>query len=124
MNRMHRGLWMLLLILSSTWMQAQQWQGLVNPPPTEIGAVLLLTDGTVIGHEEPDQDTNLATVNWYKLTPDINGSYVNGTWSQIMPLPSTYCPLFFGSAVLPDARVIVEGGEDNTCSFPNAETSL
>jgi hypothetical protein len=104
------------LILSSALIQAQQWQGLVNPPPTEIGAILLLTDGTVIGHEEPDTVETLATVNWYKLTPDINGSYVNGTWSQIAPLPTDYCPLYFGSAVLPDGRVIVEGGEGNLCS--------
>ena len=117
MNRLHQRLSMtLLLILTSGSLQAQQWQGLTNPPPTEIGAILLLADGTVIGHEEPDTVQTLATVNWYRLTPDINGSYVNGTWSQITPLPSNYCPLYFSSAVLPDGRVIVEGGEGNLCS--------
>src|SRR5690348_15891657 len=30
-------------------------------------------------------------------------------------MPSDDYPLFFSSAVLADARVIVEGGEDNTC---------
>lgn len=116
---------MSLLIFSSGRLQAQQWQGLTNPPPTNIGAILLLTDGTVIGHEEADKNDNLATVNWYKLTPDINGSYVNGTWSQIAPLPSNYCPLFFASAVLPDGRALVEGGEDNTCDHTRfGETPL
>jgi hypothetical protein len=35
------------------------------------------------------------------------------TWSQIASLPSGYIPSFFASAVLPDGRVIVEGGEYN-----------
>lgn len=89
------------------------WTRLQNSPPVNVGAMLLLTDGTVIAHEENDQNGNVATLAWYKLTPDINGSYVNGTWSQIASLPSGYGPLFFGSAVLQDGRVIVEGGEYN-----------
>lgn len=64
--------------------------------------------------QETDTIENLATTTWYKLTPDINGSYVNGTWTQIASLPANYCPLYFASAVLPDGRMIVEGGEDNT----------
>ena len=41
-----------------------------------------------------------AISDWCKLTPDINGSYVNGTWSQLASLQSNYGPLFFASAVL------------------------
>ena len=89
------------------------WTRTVNNPPVNLGTILLLTDGTVIAHEENDQNNNVATRNWYKLTPDINGSYINGTWSSIAPLPVGYGPLFFGSAVLPDGRVVVEGGEYN-----------
>ena len=89
------------------------WTRTTNNPPVNLGTNLLLTDGTVIAHEENDLNGNVATRNWYKLTPDINGSYINGTWSQIAPLPSGYGPLYFGSAVLPDGRVIVEGGEYN-----------
>lgn len=89
------------------------WTRITNSPPVNVGAMLLLTDGTVIAHEENDQTGNVATLAWYKLTPDINGSYANGTWSQIASLPSGYGPLFFGSAVLKDGRVIVEGGEYN-----------
>lgn len=92
-----------------------QWQRLTNAPPDNVGAVLLLTDGTVVAHQETDTIESLATTTWYKLTPDINGSYVNGTWTQIASLPANYCPLYFASAVLPDGRMIVEGGEDNTC---------
>jgi hypothetical protein len=68
---------------------------------------LLLTDGTVIAHVSCDQI-------WWKLTPDSSGSYVNGTWSTIASLPSGYNPRFFGSAVLTDGKVVVEGGEYNT----------
>ena len=92
---------------------AQSWQRVNNNPPVNIGTILLLTDGTVIGHQEDDQNGDVATLAWYKLTPDINGSYVNGTWSQIASLPTGYGPLFFGSAVLKDGRVLVEGGEYN-----------
>ena len=90
-----------------------QWTRTTNNPPVNIGTALLLTDGTVIAHEESDQSGNVATNKWYKLTPDINGSYINGTWSQIASMAANYGPLFFASAVLPDGRVIVEGGEYN-----------
>ncbi len=48
---------------------------------------------------------------WCKLTPDLNGSYLNGTWSTLASLPSGYNPEDFASAVLADGRVVVEGGE-------------
>jgi hypothetical protein len=71
---------------------------------------LLLTDGTVLIH-----DCDLP--DWWKLTPDITGSYVNGTWTQVASLPviddTQYAPLYFSSAVLPDGRVIAIGGEYN-----------
>jgi len=90
-----------------------QWTRTTNNPPVRLGTALLLTDGTVIAHEENDLGGNVATNKWYKLTPDINGSYINGTWSQIASMAANYGPLFFASAVLPDGRVIVEGGEYN-----------
>ena len=88
---------------------AQTWQPLKNQPYFgDVGAILLLTDGTVLAHVEP-----LQAQKWYKMTPDIHGSYVNGTWSKIASLPSDYGPLFFGSALLPDGRLVIEGGEFN-----------
>ncbi len=70
--------------------------------------MLLESDGTVLVHDEPASGgTNV----WYKLTPDSKGSYVDGTWSQIASMPSDYDPLYFASAILPDGRMIVEGGE-------------
>ncbi|HUJ46773.1 MAG TPA: hypothetical protein VLV55_06545 [Rhizomicrobium sp.] len=63
-----------------------------------------LTDGTVVVQGFTEQD-------WWKLTPDNKGSYVNGTWTQIASLPSNYSPLYFASAVLADGRLVISGGE-------------
>ncbi len=93
---------------------AQSWQPLTHQPSFTAGHALLLTDGTVMVHHE---DPNDGFSEWYKLTPDINGSYVNGTWSQLASLSSDYGPLFFASAVLADGRVIVEGGEQNFAQY-------
>jgi hypothetical protein len=84
------------------------WQSLNNPlRGGNAENPLLLTDGTVIVHID-------RTRFWWQLTPDTNGSYVNGTWSQIATLlPPGYAPRFFGSQVLSDGRVIINGGEYN-----------
>src|SRR5919108_1806944 len=97
---------------------AQTWEPLTNQPSFNPGAMLLLTDGTVFVHSEPNCLTCTSTdySSWYKLTPDSNGSYVNGTWTKVASLPNGYAPLYFGSAVLPDGCVIVEGGEYNCAS--------
>jgi hypothetical protein len=88
------------------------WTPLVNPPPFGTpGTMLLESDGTVLVHNEPDNNTTGGTNQWWKLTPDANGSYVDGTWSQIASMSPNYTPLYFASAILPDGRMIVEGGE-------------
>jgi hypothetical protein len=92
---------------------AQTWRPLKNQPSFPVGAVALLTDGTVLLHEEPDSTPQ----KWYKLTPDNTGSYVNGTIAAIASLPvingTQYGPFYFGSVVLTDGRFIIEGGEYN-----------
>ncbi len=65
-----------------------------------------LTDGTVVA-----QGFNFS--DWWKLTPDNKGSYLNGTWTQLANLPSGYSPDAFASAVLADGRLLIEGGEYN-----------
>ena len=55
--------------------------------------------------------------DWWKLTPDITGSYINGTWTQLASLPKGYVPDAFASAVLPDGRLLIEGGEYNSGAF-------
>jgi hypothetical protein len=91
---------------------ASPWTPLENPPPFGTpGTMLLESDGSVLVHNEPDNNTTGGTTDWWKLTPDSNGSYIDGTWSQIASMPAGYSPLYFASAVLPDGRMIVEGGE-------------
>jgi hypothetical protein len=88
--------------------QASPWTALKNAPPFDPGTMLLASDGTVLVHSEPPSG---GTSAWYKLTPDAKGSYVDGTWSQIASMPGGYDPLYFASAILPDGKMIVEGGE-------------
>jgi hypothetical protein len=83
------------------------WTSLSHPlaPTTNLMNPRLLTNGTVIAHVS-------CSSLWYKFTPDNTGSYINGTWAAIASM-SGYGPRFFGSGVLPDGRVIIEGGEYN-----------
>jgi hypothetical protein len=80
------------------------WTRLASPPFTPDG-MWLLTDGTVLFHE-------YATTHFWRLAPSSGGSYTSGTWSEAASLPGgDYAPLYFASAVLPDGRFIVSGGE-------------
>jgi len=87
-------------------MRAQSWTPLTNQPVFGASTALLLTDGTVLVQDVGAQD-------YWKLTPSADGTYVNGTWSQVASLPAGYSPLYYASAVLPDGRVVVMGGEYN-----------
>jgi len=86
------------------------WAKMTNQPPFNTDTHLLLTDGRVFVHQ---YNSNF----WWTLTPDINGSYFNGTWTQMAGMQSNFKPLYFASAVLPDGRVLVEGGEYNNLQF-------
>ena len=101
------------------------WVRLMGCQPVNLSNPILLTDGTVIAHNGTCFPA--PSRNWYKLTPDNTGlfsnSYINGTWSAIAQLPVGYAPRFFGSGVLPDGRVIIEGGEYNVaCGAGNSTT--
>ena len=87
---------------------AGTWTGLTNQPSFNASTMLLLTDGTVLCQNSDSSD-------WYKLSPDQSGSYVNGTWSSKLATgPNS--PLYYASAVLKDGRVFVAGGEYNAGS--------
>ena len=99
------------IVLAFCWLfcgiaSAQKWQKLKHPPTFQTDTSLLLTNGTVLVHE-------YCSPKWHLLTPDNTGSYLNGTWSNAASMPSDYGPLYFASQVLPDGRVLVEGGEYN-----------
>jgi len=93
------------------------WTPLNNQPNSFYpNGIFLLTDGTVL-----TQDGQLTDNGWWKLTPDNMGSYINGSWSQVASPPNcfngkegmdeVYSPLYFASAVLPDGRFVMIGGE-------------
>jgi hypothetical protein len=95
---------LLLIPLASLASAADKWELLRTPAPTPFLDVMLLTsDGSVMILSANDNQT------WVKLTPNMYGSYVNGTWSTVgkMNIPR----LYFASQVLPDGRVWVTGGE-------------
>ena len=89
---------------------AQTITQLKHQPPDGAILTFQLTDGTVMAQGNNDSD-------WWKLTPDNTGSYVNGTWTRLASLPAGYVPDAFASAVLADGRLIIEGGEYNNGAF-------
>jgi hypothetical protein len=82
------------------------WTPLASLAPEGIATMLLLSDGTVLSLASVEENPGR---NWYRLTPDRSGSYVNGTWSQLASMHDTR--VYFPSNVLRDGRVFVAGGE-------------
>jgi len=57
------------------------WTPLNSQPFTQNffpGSIYLLTDGRVLAEND-----NFTALNWWTLTPDNTGSYINGTWNQV-----------------------------------------
>jgi hypothetical protein len=75
------------------------------------GTAFLLTDGTVLMQECL---MGYGTRRWWKLTPDNQGSYLNGTWSRVHD--SNVGRKYFSSAILADGRLLVCGGEYSDAS--------
>ena len=102
------------------------WTPLNNQPHSIYpGSVFLLTDGRILV-----QDSNLNAVDWWILTADNTGEYINGIWNRAASPPNCYnnlvgeqliySPLYYGSAVLPDGRFVMIGGEyDYDYTFVN-----
>jgi hypothetical protein len=106
------------------WFYAQTatagtWSALAHRTPVPSGSangnptlMLLLSDGTVMVENDP---TGGGTgTNWFRLTPDIHGSYANGTWTILTP--STYGRGGCASDVMTNGRVFFAGGEYGTGS--------
>jgi hypothetical protein len=100
-------IFVVLLVVSGSSL-AQTLTPLKNQPPDGIIYTFQLTDGTVMA-----QGGNCS--DWWKLTPDNTGSYVNGTWTQLASLPSGYAPYATASAVLANGYLLLEGGEYSNC---------
>ncbi len=102
------------LLLNQSISAQGVWTQLTNlPPDTSGGGMLLLSDGTIMCKTETGGvgAGSIGTV-WNKLTPDIHGSYINGTWTALAPMANSR--LYFSSQVLKDGRVYVAGGEYGT----------
>src|SRR5262249_26471902 len=87
------------------------WTPLTNAFPGPAGGALtqiMLSNGTVMVKGDEGNQAQVSTT-WFKLTPDSNGSYINGPWSQIAS--NNVARHFFPANVLPDGRVFVVGGE-------------
>ena len=100
-------------VTSGVWTPLND-QPYLQAPAFSPQSAFLLTDGTVLAQNG---------VNWWKLTPDNTGSYINGTWSQMASLHNcggfAYSPGYYASAVLPDGRLVVVGGEENASGSPS-----
>jgi hypothetical protein len=91
-----------VLVSSFSALAGGTWTALVRNAPDTVNLMLLLSDGTVMV-------ANKGGSAWYRLTPDIHGSYVNGIWTDLAWMHNTRW--WYSSAVLQDGRVFVAGGE-------------
>jgi Kelch motif len=91
------------------------WTKLTNDPGIAASTMLLLTDGTVMCQQQ-------GGINWKKLTPDSQGFYVNGSWSDLAPMH--WKRLYYASAVLQDGRVFVAGGEYSNAGSDTAKAEI
>src|SRR6185295_4634005 len=94
----------LMVLLPVLAAVAGTWSPLAHAPPAGLNNGLLLGDGTVMCGDGGS--------GWYRLTPDIHGSYVNGTWTTLAS--TRYTRLFYSSDVLTNGNVYVAGGEYGT----------
>src|SRR5437762_9616538 len=83
---------------------AQSVHRLNHAAPDGAELTFQSTDGRVLAQ-------GLYNSDWWVLTPDAKGQYINGTWKQVASPPSDYSPYAMASQVLADGRVLIEGGE-------------
>ena len=120
--------WSCVARAQGTWRQVNNVPAADGTIPNNPSTCLLLTDGTVMCQATEGGN------GWLRLTPDNTGNYENGTWTPLdnAPLgtdstnvteaatpkcnPCLYSPTYYASAVLPDGRVVVIGGEYNVNS--------
>jgi len=102
---------------------AGTWTALKTAPPSPVGHMLLLTDGSVLVNSF---FFTTHVDSWYRLIPSSTGSYINGHWVNAGSAPAGYNPLYFASEVLPSGQVVIIGGEYNngSTSGSNGWTTL
>lgn len=89
-----------------------QWTKLNKTAPDgNNGQLILLSDGRVLCHTNNEPSGDIYDI----LTPDANGSYVNGNWSKSSQ--SNQQRYSFPSVVLKNGNVYLAGGEYGTDGF-------
>jgi hypothetical protein len=88
------------------------WTQLAAQAPDSINLMLLLSDGSVMAQNAGGND-------WYRLTPDIHGGYVNGSWTTLAAMH--YTRLYYASDVLANGMVLVAGGEFGSVTGGDSE---
>src|SRR5215472_706017 len=73
------------------------WAPLANAPPLGVNHAMVLSDGSIY--------TDNARGQCLRLTPDIHGSYRNGTWTHLSTMNNSR--LFFASSVLTNGNIFV-----------------
>jgi hypothetical protein len=91
-------------------MMVGSWAPLKHQPKFNTSTMILLTDGRVMVQGE-------ATPHWHALTPDAQGSYLNGQWSTLADM--SFWRRYYASGVLKDGRVFICGGEQSGDVPPN-----
>ena len=102
--------------LSAPWMALAlgTWIPLINQAPSTISDIYLMSDGSVMA-----LDIRNGADNWYRLVPDIHGSYINGTWSKLASMHDSRNA--YASQILTDGRLLVVGAEHGGGQY-SAET--
>src|SRR5579871_2845664 len=93
---------------------AGTWKALTHQTPSltpngNPSVMLLLPDGTVMVENDP---TGGGGTNWMKLSPDLHGSYANGTWTVLAPM--NYSRAGCSSDIMTNGQVFFAGGEYGT----------
>jgi hypothetical protein len=91
----------LMSLLTVRAMAGGTWAPLATAPATGVNCCMLLGDGTVLTYD--------GSGNCNRLTPDIHGGYIHGTWTRLAKMNNTR--LFFASVLLTNGNVFVAGGE-------------
>lgn len=100
-------LFILFMVGKGLFAQTGTWSEVSTlAPHTPQGGLQLLTDGTVLCHNNVGGKYG---EGWDRLTPNSSGSYANGTWTTIASM--NYDRLFFQTQILVDGRLFASGGE-------------
>jgi hypothetical protein len=105
------GNWMLTTQQVRKAVSNDPWQLMTTKPnvASNIARMAwLLTNGKIL--VQTTNDSEIA--NWWTITPDIDGNYYDGTWTQVARIPN-YNPWAYNGAVLHSGNFFVTGGEVN-----------